>query len=121
MDRNAHAATPNFQEVKPQQLLTENDVFVDLENLDEDNIAHYFMTKDETDPKLEGLSKPVVSFCHPDALSELQSNSPRLSPEKVCLIDDRTRQGSTSKALGVYEPLNVSEMFEKLQRKVSDI
>ncbi|KAL6916951.1 hypothetical protein FSHL1_008375 [Fusarium sambucinum] len=120
-DRKSYRTTPNTQEVGPQQLLTENDVFVDLENLEGDNIAHYFMTKDDTDYKLEGQAKTVVSFCHPDALPELRSNSLRLSPDKVCLIDDRTCQGSTSEALGVCEPLTVNEMFKKLQTKVSGI
>ncbi|QPC59303.1 hypothetical protein HYE67_001534 [Fusarium culmorum] len=118
---NSYRATPNIQEVEPQHLLTENDAFLDLENLGEDNIAYCFMTKDEIDPRLDGQSKPVISFCHPGAISELQSNSPRLSPEKVCLIDDRTCEGPNSKALGVCKPLNVYEMFKKLQRKVSDI
>ncbi|CEI61741.1 unnamed protein product [Fusarium venenatum] len=113
--------TLNVQEVEPHQLLTENDVFVDLENLDGDSIAHYFMTKDDTDPKLEGQAKTVVLFCHPDALSELQSGSSKLLPEKVCLIDDRTCQGLTSNALGVCKPLSVYDMFKKLQEKVSDI
>ncbi|KAG8672336.1 hypothetical protein FPOAC1_005602 [Fusarium poae] len=82
--------TPNVQQIEPQQLLTENDVFVDLENLDGDNIAHYFMTKDDADPKLEDQSEPVVCFCHHAALSELQFNRSKISSEKVCLIDDRT-------------------------------
>ncbi|RGP67681.1 hypothetical protein FSPOR_5871 [Fusarium sporotrichioides] len=119
--RNSHRAAPSVEEVEPQQLLTENDVFVDLANLDGENIAHCFMTKDDNDPKLEGQAKTVVLFYHPDALSELSSNSPELSLKKMCLIDDRTCQGSTSKALGVCEPLTVYEMFKKLQRKVSDI
>ncbi|CAF3496772.1 hypothetical protein HG531_008924 [Fusarium graminearum] len=120
-DRDSRRATPNIQEVEPQHLLTENDAFLDIEDLGEDNIAYCFMTKDEINPKLEGQSKLVISFCHPGAISELQSNSPRLSQEKVCLIDDRTCEGPNSKALGVCEPLNVYEMFKKLQRKVSGI
>ncbi|UZP38565.1 hypothetical protein NXS19_006381 [Fusarium pseudograminearum] len=115
--RNSRRATPNIQEVEPQHLLTENDAFLDIDNLGEDNIAYCFMTKDEINPKLDGQSKLVISFCHPGAISELQSNSPELSPEKVCLIDDRTCEGPNSKAFGVCEPLNVYEMFNKLQRK----
>jgi hypothetical protein len=101
--------------------LTETDSIIDLENLGEENIVHSFMTEDDSELRLEGQAEPVVSFCHLDALKELQSNSPKLPRAKVCLIDDRTREGLTSRAIGEYKPLTVHEMFTKLLDKVCDI
>jgi hypothetical protein len=116
---NGHLTRGKHSGLEPQQLLTENDRFIDLENLGSENIAQCFMTKDGNEPMLEGQAEPVASFCSQTALQELFSNNPKLSQKKICLIDDRTRQGATSKALGVCKPLSVHEMFIKLLEKVS--
>jgi hypothetical protein len=102
-----------------RELLSEDERYIDPEDLDGENLVYWFMTKGNTEPRRMYQAEVVDSLCHRAAFQQLQSNSCKLSLEKICLIDDRTSDGSTSVSIGDYGPLAVREMYLKFMEKVS--
>lgn len=104
-----------------RELLSEDERYIDPEELDGENLVYWFMTKGNTEPRRMYQAEVVDSLCHLDALQQLQSNSSKLASEKICLIDDRSSDGWTSISIGDYGPLTVREMYLKMMEKVSAI
>lgn len=104
-----------------RELLSEDERYIDPKDFDGENLVYCFMTKENNEPRRMYQAEVVDSLCHRDALQQLQSNSCELSSKKICLIDDRSSDGSTSVSLGDYGPLAVREMYLKMMEKVSAI
>ncbi|KAF5969849.1 hypothetical protein FCOIX_10716 [Fusarium coicis] len=73
---------------------------VDPEQFRNKDFVDWFMTKGGNEPRRRYQAEVVNQFCHASELQELQSNSCNISSRKACLVDDRTSDGTTSKALG---------------------
>jgi hypothetical protein len=102
-----------------RELLSQDERYIDPEDLEGEILVYWFMTKGNTEPRRMYQAEVVDSLCHQAALQQLQSNSCELSLEKICLIDDRASDGSTSVSIGDYGPLAVREMYLKMIEKVS--
>ncbi|KAF4965740.1 hypothetical protein FSARC_6523 [Fusarium sarcochroum] len=106
--------------VKLAVALTENVRYIDPEDLENDNLVFRFVTKGDEEaqePRRIHQAELINSFCHPAAFRELQSDDPKISSRKVCLIDDRTNDDAVSVSLGNYKPLTVFDMYRKLMEK----
>ncbi|KAM5384647.1 hypothetical protein ACJZ2D_001392 [Fusarium nematophilum] len=106
---NRHSKPPT------SKVLTENIAYIDLEGEPEDeSLVDCFMTKDGALPRRKHEAE-AVNFAYPrDRLKELQSNNPNIPTKNVCLVDDRTNDGTTSTSLGDHAPLNRQKFYHKL-------
>jgi hypothetical protein len=100
----------------------ENEKYITPEDLVHEHLACWFMTKGDQETRRVYQTDPVRNFCYNTAeYQQLQSRDPGIPSKKICLIDDRTNNGTTSKALGKFTPLTVQEMYLKLMEDVSDL
>lgn len=113
--------TPRVSERSWRELLSEDEKYISPEDLNGENLVYWFMTKGDDEPRRMYQAEVVDSLCHRAVLQQLLSNSGELASEKICLIDDRSSDGSTSVSIGDYGPLAVREMYLKMMEKVSTI
>lgn len=104
-----------------RELLSEDKRYIDPEDLGGENLVYWFMTKGDDEPRRMYQAEVVDSLCHRAVLQQLQSNSCEVASEKICLIDDRSSDGSTSVSIGDYGPLSVREMYLKMMEKVTSL
>ncbi|KAL4731503.1 hypothetical protein ACLX1H_000473 [Fusarium chlamydosporum] len=108
---NDNGKQNHITEIKTELLLWENEAYIDFKYLEAEDPIEWFMTKGGDRPRLLYKAELVKTLCTSATLQELMLNDPKISTRKMCLIDDRTNDGLSSRSLGDYRPLTPSQTY----------